>query len=178
MGLLTINEENKSSSLKIKVLANTNEKELLEEFNKILNSKTMTNLPLCAHNGKEFDYPYLCRRMLINEIPLPFMLDIRGKKPWEAEHLMDTVNMWKFGDYKHFTSLETLCGAFNIYSSKEGDQEGDIDGSKVTEIYYEKGANGLKRIADYCSRDIEATVQVYLKLHLLPLLETNNIKRV
>ena len=111
---------------------------------------------LCAHNGKEFDFPYLCRRMLVNGIQLPAILNISGRKPWEVQHY-DTMELWKFGDYKHFTSLDLLAAIFNIPSSKNG-----IDGSKVNQVYYEE--KDLVRIKDYCLRDVEVLAQLFLKL--------------
>lgn len=92
----------------------------------------MPTLAFCAHNGKEFDYPYICRRLLINGLEIPTQLDISGKKPWEINHL-DTMEMWKFGDHKHFTSLNLLATILNIPSPKD-----DIDGSQVRQVYYEE----------------------------------------
>ena len=98
---------------------------------------------LCAHNGKEFDFPFLARRYLINGLRLPYCLDLAGKKPWEVQHL-DTMNLWKFGDYKHYTSLDLLTHTFNIPSPKS-----DIDGSDVARIFYEEKADD--RIKKYLS---------------------------
>ena len=95
---------------------------------------------LCAHNGKEFDFPYLCRRLLINNLALPNLLNLAGKKPWDVPHL-DTLELWKFGDYKHYTSLDLLTAIFNIPSSK-----GDMDGSMVNSVYYKD--KDLKKIAE------------------------------
>lgn len=115
---------------------------------------------LCAHNGKEFDFPYLSRRILINRIPLPEPLQIAGKKPWEVRHL-DTLELWKFGDYKHYTRLELLASIFDIPTSKEG-----IDGSQVNEAYYVQ--KDLKTIRQYCIRDVLVTAQIYLAFQGLP----------
>lgn len=123
---------------------------LLADFSELLESRT--NHPfrlLCAHNGKEFDFPYLCRRMLIHRIQLPVLLDIAGKKPWEVAHL-DTMELWKFGDYKHYTSIKVLAKIFGIPTPKD-----DIDGSQVRSVYYEQG--DLERIELYCKKDV-ATV--------------------
>ena len=126
-----------------------------------------TTLKLCAHNGKEFDFPYISRRMLVNSIPLPDCLNLSGKKPWEVAHL-DTMEMWKFGDYKHFTSLDLLAALFDIPSSKAG-----IDGSQVNAVYYKE--KNLEKIKLYCARDVVVLVQLYLRLRSMPLLEPQNI---
>src|SRR4030095_13597183 len=101
------------------------EKALLSDFKGMVEKMDAAVLKLCSHNGKEFDYPYICRRMLVNGIGLPAALNIMGKKPWDVQHL-DTMEMWKFGDYKHYTSLDLLAAIFNIPTSKTG-----IDGSQV-----------------------------------------------
>ncbi|WP_457615918.1 3'-5' exonuclease [Lutibacter sp.] len=129
---------------------------LLNEFKNLL--ETYYNKPphvLCAHNGKEFDFPYIARRMIINKIVLPSKLNLFGKKPWEIPHL-DTMEMWKFGDYKHFTSLKLLTSILGIPSPK-----GDIDGSMVAKVYYEE--KNIKRIVEYCERDTIAVAQLLLR---------------
>ena len=155
--------------LRVKSYADDDEKNLLTTFKSFLDSKfDQQILRLCAHNGKEFDFPYLSRRMLINGIKLPTALDLSGKKPWEINHL-DTLEMWKFGDRKSFTSLDLLTTIFDIPSSKT-----DIDGSKVNQIYYQE-ENGLDRIKEYCSGDVIATAQLYLRLNSLPAIKQENI---
>ena len=124
---------------------------------------------LCAHNGKEFDFPYTSRRMLVNGLPLPPALNIMGKKPWEVGHL-DTMEMWKFGDYKHYTSLDLLLTIFNIPSSK-----GEMDGSKVSKVYYKEG--DLKKIAEYCVRDVVAIAQLFLKMKGFGIAMEENISK-
>jgi DNA polymerase elongation subunit (family B) len=121
----------------------------------------------CAHNGKEFDYPYLSRRLLVQGIPLPESLNLSGKKPWEIAHL-DTLEMWKFGDYKHYTSLDLLATLFDIPTSK-----GDMDGSKVNGVYYRE--KDLKKIAEYCTSDVVVVSQLFLRLKGQPLVEKSNI---
>ena len=123
---------------------------------------------LCAHNGKEFDFPYLCRRMLVNNIPLPSLLDIAGKKPWDIPHF-DTMELWKFGDYKSFTSLNLLAHTLGIPTPKD-----DIDGSMVWEVYWKE--QNLARIATYCQKDVVTTAQVLLRMQGEPLIKTENIE--
>ncbi len=122
---------------------------------------------LCAHNGKEFDFPFIARRMLINGIALPSKLNLFGKKPWEIPHL-DTLELWKFGDYKNYTSLKLLTTIFNIPSPKN-----DIDGSQVYKVYYKE--RNLKRIVTYCEKDTLAVAQLILRFNQLPLLKENEI---
>jgi DNA polymerase elongation subunit (family B) len=113
------------------------------------------DLSLCAHNGKEFDFPYLSRRMMVNGISLPAVLDNAGKKPWEVK-FVDTLELWKFGDYKHYTSLELLAYLFGIPTPKD-----DIDGSMVAGIYYQE--KDLPRIARYCEKDVLTIIRLLLK---------------
>tara|TARA_Y100001949_G_scaffold169736_1_gene170002 strand:+ start:138 stop:863 length:726 start_codon:yes stop_codon:yes gene_type:complete len=158
-----------SLALRVKSVAGDDEEMLLTEIKDFLETKfDPENLRLCAHNGKEFDFPYLSRRMLLNGIKLPYVLDNSGKKPWEVNFL-DTMEMWKFGDRKNFTSLDLLTTIFNIPSSKS-----DIDGSMVNQVYYEE-ENGLERIRKYCQGDVIATAQLFLKMNALPVVDEKNI---
>ena len=141
----------KNTGLRVKSYYSHDEKELLIKFADLLHSQP-SSLILCAHNGKEFDFPYICRRMLINGIAFPPQLEITGKKPWEINHL-DTMELWKFGDYKNFTSLSLLTAIFNIPTPKD-----DIDGSMVGKVYWED--NDLERISIYCQKDVVATAQL------------------
>ena len=152
--------------LRTKYFADHDEKKLLSDFRNTL-EKMGPATRLCAHNGKEFDFPYMCRRMLVNDLPLPSVLNITGKKPWEVGHL-DTMEMWKFGDYKHYTSLDFLLAIFNIQSSK-----GVMDGSMVSHVYYHEG--DLKKIAEYCVGDVVAIVQLYLKMKGMSTIPPHNI---
>lgn len=147
------------------------ESEILREFKSLLNDhfSRPKNL-LCAHNGKEFDFPYIARRMLINGIRLPYKLDLFGKKPWEVPHL-DTMELWKFGDYKHYTSLKLLANVLEIPSPKE-----DMDGSMVREVYYDD--RDINRIVEYCELDVITLAQVFLKLRNEELLGEDEIKKV
>jgi len=153
-------------SLRVKSFFGDEEKEVIQTFIDLLN-KQSDSLILCAHNGKEFDFPYLCRRMLINGLQIPIQLNIHGKKPWEIMHL-DTMDLWKFGDYKNYTSLNLLAAVFNIASPKD-----DIDGSMVHKVYWEE--NDLERIRIYCEKDVITTAQILLKFKSLPALSSNHI---
>lgn len=125
---------------------------------------------LCAHNGKEFDFPYIARRMIIHNIELPYKLNLFGKKPWEVPHL-DTLELWKFGDYKSYTSLKLLTNVLGISSPKD-----DIDGSEVYKVYYE--SNDIDRIIIYCEKDTIAVAQIFLRLRGDELLLQDEIKHV
>ena len=143
---------------------------LLKDFKTLLqNHFNQARHLLCGHNGKEFDFPYIARRMLINGIKLPYKLDLFGKKPWEIPHL-DTMELWKFGDYKHFTSLKLMANVLGIPSPKD-----DMDGSMVREVYYEE--NDLDRIVVYCELDVVTTAQVFLRLRGDDLLTNEEIKK-
>lgn len=144
------------------------EKNLLEEFNDLINTHfSNPAFVFCGHNIKEFDIPYLCRRMLINSVQIPGKLQLFGKKPWEIPHL-DTLELWKFGDYKHYTSLKLLTYVLGIPSPKE-----DIDGSEVRDVYYNE--QNITRIAKYCERDVVAVAQVLLRLRNEAILNDNEI---
>jgi uncharacterized protein YprB with RNaseH-like and TPR domain len=144
------------------------EKELIEEFTALLNEHfSGRNHLMCAHNGKEFDFPYIARRMVILGIEIPSKLNLFGKKPWEVPHL-DTLELWKFGDYKHYTSLKLLTRILGIPSPKD-----DIDGSQVRDVYYQD--HDLQRIATYCEKDVVAVAQIVLKLRKEPILTDEQI---
>lgn len=156
VGFYTILEDSKTS-LRVKAFAGDDEKKVLLDFKTLVDSKfDPGSLSFCAHNGKEFDYPYISRRMLVNGISLPETLNLRNKKPWEIMHV-DTMELWKFGDRKNFTSLDLLASIFGIESSKD-----NIDGSMVNKIYYKDG--DLEKITTYCMHDVAVTAQLYLKL--------------
>lgn len=147
------------------------ETKILKDFKNLL--ETHFSRPkhlLCGHNGKEFDFPYIARRMIIHKIELPEKLNLFGKKPWEIPHL-DTMDLWKFGDYKHYTSLKLMANVLGIASSKE-----DIDGSMVKEVFYKE--QNLERIIKYCELDVITTAQVFLRLRGDEVLEENEIKHV
>lgn len=144
------------------------EKQILLDFKGLLdNHFSKPYHLLCAHNGKEFDFPFIARRMVIHQIELPNALNLFGKKPWEIPHL-DTLELWKFGDYKHYTSLKLLTSILGVPSPKD-----DIDGSQVAEVYYKE--KNLDRIIDYCEKDTIAVAQVFLKFKIEPLLTDKEI---
>jgi uncharacterized protein YprB with RNaseH-like and TPR domain len=143
--------------LRVKSFYGDNEKELLLDFAGMVNSFSKgKEALLCAHNGKEFDFPFIARRMLINGIAVPALLDNAGKKPWEI-NLLDTMELWKFGDYKHYTSLALICTLLGIPTPKD-----DIDGSQVAGVYYNEG--DIRRIALYCEKDVLALTRLFLRL--------------
>ena len=167
LGFLMYNSE-KELCIKVKTISGHDEKAILEEFKKLILTKFKKNSPiLCAHNGKEFDYPYVCRRLLINGIAIPEILNIQGKKPWEIKHY-DTLELWKFGDRKAYSSLELLATIFDIETSKNV-----IDGSMVNEYYYTK--NSLNLIAEYCANDVVVLVQIFLSINALNKVKNDNI---
>jgi hypothetical protein len=147
------------------------EEQLLKDFKSLLENHF--NKPqhlLCAHNGKEFDFPFIARRMIIHQIALPEKLNLFGKKPWEIPHI-DTMELWKFGDYKHFTSLKLLTSILGIPSPKD-----DISGSEVATVYYNE--NNIKRIVTYCEKDTIAIAQLLLRFNNQPLINDLNIIHV
>jgi len=145
------------------------ERILLEEFAQMLNKHYDTDrYLLCAHNGKEVDFPYIARRMLINGIKLPHILDTAGKKPWEVRHL-DTLELWKFGDYKHYTTLELLASIFDIPTPKD-----DIDGSMVGYVYWKE--KDLDRIVTYCQKDVITVAQLLNRYMGHPLIKETDIQ--
>ncbi len=158
----------KNTYFRIKSFFGDNEKEILKGFNNLLATAfNKSESLLCAHNGKEFDYPYIARRTLINGLELPKILNIAGKKPWEIQHL-DTMELWKFGDYKSYTSLELLAAVFNIPTPKD-----DIDGSMVGYVYWHE--KDFERIVNYCQKDVLTVAQLYLKYKGKDLIDKKNV---
>ena len=144
------------------------EERMLKEFKQLCDDHFyLKSHLLCAHNGKEFDFPYIARRMIIHRIDPPKILQLFGKKPWEVQHL-DTLQMWKFGDFKHYTSLKLLAEILGLPSPKD-----DIDGSEVAQVYYKE--KNLDRIVRYCEKDVKTLAQVFLRFMGKPLLEKNQI---
>lgn len=152
-----VSQTSTGRQIRMKSFYHDDEETLLRQFKRLLDEHY--NSPysiLCGHNAKEFDFPYICRRMLINGVRLPSTLDIAGKKPWEIGHL-DTMELWKFGDFKAYTSLSLLCHVFDIPTPKD-----DISGADVARVYYEDG--DLERIKVYCEKDVIALIQLFLKM--------------
>jgi len=173
VGVVRRDKETKELKVRLTSFASENEKELLHEFSKMImqhyNDPKKTYL--CGHNIKEFDIPYICRRMVINQMPLPFSLQLSGKKPWETAHLLDTMEMWKFGDRKNYTSLNLLAAVLDFPTPK-----GDMDGSQVGRVYWKE--KDLDRISFYCEKDVLATVQLFLRYRRLPILEDEQVVHV
>ncbi|AQS95273.1 3'-5' exonuclease [Polaribacter sp. BM10] len=169
VGYFVLNDE--KNQFRVTSFFGDDEFKLLSEFKNLL--ETHFSKPanvLCAHNGKEFDFPFIARRMIVHQIPLPKKLNLFGKKPWEIPHL-DTLELWKFGDYKHYTSLNLLTSILGIPSPKD-----DIDGSEVAKVYYKE--KNIKRIVNYCEKDTITVAQVLLRFNNQPLLEEKDIVNV
>lgn len=157
-----------NGTIRLKTYSGDEEKKILMDFSGMLRVEEKTIRYLCAHNGKEFDYPYLIRRMLINGIIVPPILDLSGKKPWEVNHL-DTMDLWKFGDYKNYTSLALLAAVFGIPTPKD-----DIDGSEVGKVYWED--HDLPRIVKYCQKDVITMVNLFLRFQGRPMINQQEIQ--
>lgn len=169
VGILKVKE---GSFIRLKSFYGHDEKALLLDFSDLVTKfcKLRKDAVLCAHNGREFDFPYISRRMIINRIELPELLDNAGKKPWDVK-LLDTMDLWKFGDYKNFTSLELLTSILGIPTPKD-----DIDGSMVAGIYYAE--NDVERIVRYCEKDVLAIAQVLLRFMNLPQISGDRVESV
>ncbi len=163
-----VQDKNTGKTIRMKSFANHDERKLLLDFAEMLTAYYNTpNHALCGHNAKEFDFPFIARRMLINGIDIPEILDIAGKKPWEV-NLLDTMELWKFGDYKHYTSIALLCHIFKVPTPKD-----DISGADVARVYYEE--DDLERIKVYCEKDVIALIQLFLKFRNEGLVKEENI---
>ena len=170
VGFVARHPKTKQLSVRLKSFADKDEALLLADFAKMV--EQYYNNPnkhfFCGHNLREFDIPYICRRMIVHQMKLPHSLNLYGKKPWETQHLLDTMVMWKFGDYKSFTSLKLLAAVLGFPSPKD-----DIDGSEVGLTFWEE--DDLPRIASYCEKDVLAVVQLLLRYKRMPLLEEEQI---
>jgi 3'-5' exonuclease len=157
--------------LNIKSIFGTDEKKILLDFINLIVTQFNPNKNfLCAHNGKEFDFPYLSRRILLNNLKLPAVFDIAGKKPWEVEYFLDTMNLWRFGDIKSYTSLDLLCAIFNIPSSKD-----DIEGKDVWKVYWQE--QDLKRIVTYCEKDVVAIARLVMRFKGMEIIKDENVAK-
>ncbi len=153
-GIVRKNEE--ALTIRIKSFYGHDEKQLLTDFFALLNKNyNLDSHYLCGHNSKEFDFPYIARRAIVQRLPIPAILNTAGCKPWEVRHL-DTMELWRFGDYKSFTSLDLLAAIFGIPSPKN-----DISGKDVYKVYYLE--NNLERIAEYCQKDVVTLIKIFLR---------------
>jgi len=170
VGVLYRDKEEKQLMVRLKSFADRDEAVLLQSFGQLLEQyySNTTKTYLCGHNIKEFDVPYVCRRMVVHGMQLPAALDIAGKKPWETKHLLDTMELWKFGDRKNFTSLKLLAALLGFPSPKD-----DIDGSQVGRVFWDQ--DDLQRIAHYCEKDVLATAQLFLRYQRLPILSEEQV---
>lgn len=166
-----ISELDDDRTFRVKSFYGEDEHTILSDFCRLLATSYYSKTHfLCAHNGKEFDFPYLCRRILVNNIDMPDILDLAGKKPWDVKHL-DTMQLWKFGDFKSYTSLELLATLFSIEAPKD-----DIDGSDIFEVYYKD--KNLERIKRYCEKDVVTLAGIYLRMSGLPHLKEEEVIKV
>lgn len=159
----------KISGLRVKSVSGDDERAVLEGFVEICNKMYARNrnFQFAGHNIREFDIPYICRRMIINGMLLPEYLQLNDRKPWEVR-MMDTLSWWKFGDYKHYTSLHLMANVLGIPTSKT-----DMDGSMVQDVYYKE--RDLQRIVDYCQRDVVVTANIILRFQQLPMLREEDV---
>jgi hypothetical protein len=173
VGIVVREKDSKKLGVRLKSFAHHDEAQLLKDFCEMLTQ--FYNDPnkhfICGHNIKEFDIPYICRRLVVHQLPFPNLLQLHGKKPWEIKYLLDTMELWKFGDNKNFTSLKLLAAILGFPSPKD-----DIDGSQVGRVYWEE--QDLERIALYCQKDVLATVQLLLRFKRLPILEEEQVVHV
>ncbi|MCU0428456.1 MAG: ribonuclease H-like domain-containing protein [Cytophagaceae bacterium] len=178
IGLGVLQADKQGIGLRVQAQTLEDEKELLTELASILQRETERHTResnshepvfplLVAHNGKEFDFPFLCRRYLVNGLEIPAALFMPNRKPWE-NNLRDTMELWKFGDWKNYTSLELLATLFDIPSSKS-----DLDGSQVHDAFYQDRT--FHRISEYCAADVVVTAQLYLKMNNAPVIDPDRI---
>jgi hypothetical protein len=173
IGLFHTDKESKQRTFRVKSFSGDDEKKLLEEFTQLINKSFNTErFHFCGHNLREFDIPFICRRLLINRLPFPEILNVSGKRPWEMLDV-DTLQLWKFGDYKNYTSLKLLAEVLGIPTPKD-----DIEGKDVCRVYWQE--NGLKRIVEYCEKDVITVARLLLRFKgdVEPLKEEDVIKPV
>jgi 3'-5' exonuclease len=175
---IVVRDADQTLKVRLKSFSHLDEKQLLKDFCNLLNQHykdPMTDRGgrhlVCGHNIKEFDIPYICRRMVVHQLEFPSLLQIHGKKPWEVKYLLDTMELWKFGDGKAYTSLKLLAAVLGFPSPKD-----DIDGSDVGRVYWEE--QDIDRISLYCEKDVLATVQLLLRLKRMPILGPEQVHHV
>ncbi len=162
-------EKNEEIFFKIKSIAGNDELELLKNFFNLVEKfrEKRPRFSFAGHNIKEFDIPFICRRTMANQMQIPGFLQFSGMKPWEV-NMVDTLQFWKFGDHKNYTSLSLLAAVLGIPTPKD-----DIDGSMVRQVYYEE--KNISRIVEYCQKDVVAVANVILRFRNLPLLTAGRI---
>lgn len=172
VGFVIRDAENKLG-VRLKSFSHQDEKQLLKAFCQLLTQhyNDPSRYYICGHNVKEFDIPYICRRLVVHQLEFPALLQIHGKKPWETKFLLDTMELWKFGDNKNFTSLKLLAALLGFPSPKD-----DIDGSEVGRVYWEE--QDIDRISLYCEKDVLATVQLFLRYRRMPILTPDQVVHV
>ena len=170
VGLVVDTGKDGKLGVRLKSFQGYDEGKILNDFAELMNQyfHNISTHYMCGHNLREFDVPYICRRMVVNGIELPKMLQLHGKKPWETKYLLDTMDMWKFGDYKHYSSLKLLTGIFGIPSPKD-----DIDGSEVGKVFWEE--KDVDRIAAYCEKDVLAVIQIMMKFKRMDTFEASDV---
>jgi len=167
---LIVNEGKNRMKVRLKSFYGFDEKQVLLDFAELMQQyfNDSNTHYICGHNLREFDVPYICRRMVVQGIQLPELLQLHGKKPWETKYLLDTMDLWKFGDYKHYSSLKLLTGIFGIPTPKD-----DIDGSEVGRVFWEE--KNVERIAVYCEKDVLAVIQIMMKFKRMDTFEAAQI---
>lgn len=173
VGVVYRDKDDKRLRVRLKSFAGHDEAQLLRDFSELMaqHYPSPGKHFICGHNIKEFDIPYICRRMVVHQMPFPNLLDLEGKKPWETLHLLDTMEMWKFGDRKNYTSLKVLAALLNFPSPKD-----DIDGSQVGRVYWDE--KDVERISFYCEKDVLATIQLFLRYRRAPILEEDQVTHI
>ena len=173
VGIILRDTDTRAINVRLTSFKDENEQKLLEDFAQLLDQYYPDQISyfLCGHNLREFDVPFICRRMVVHKVKFPKILAISGKRPWETKFILDTLEMWRFGDYKNYTSLKLLTKLLNVPSPKD-----DIDGSEVGRVYWKE--KDIDRIAVYCEKDVLAVIQLMLRYHRLPLLDSMNIVHV
>jgi len=173
VGIVRRDKEDKKLRVRLKSFAGDDEAQILRDFSELLDQyySDPNRSYLCGHNIKEFDIPYICRRLVVHQLAFPRALELEGKKPWETKHLVDTMELWKFGDRKSYTSLKVLAALLDFPSPKE-----DIDGSQVGRVYWEE--QDVDRISFYCEKDVLATVQLFLRFRRMPILEEDQVSHL
>lgn len=158
--------------LRLKSYFDDDETIILTQFSEMIRTHFKPSIHyLCAHNGKEFDFPYIARRTIINKMKLPDIFDLFGKKPWETEYFLDTMQLWRFGDIKNYTSLKLLCHILNIPTPKI-----DIEGKDVVNVYWKD--NNLKRIAEYCEKDVLAIARLVMRYKGMEIIPDEDVIKI